>query len=97
MRLSKGPASVSELAKPFEMAMPTFLQHLRVLEGSGLVSTQKKGRVRTCEMRTEALTATEAWLAEQRTVWEARLDRMEAYAIDLQAKDEKHGKRKRSK
>lgn len=94
-RLSKGPASVSDLVAPFHMAMPTLLQHIRVLEKSGLVSTEKTGRVRTCAMRPSAFSAAEGWLAEQRTLWEGRLDRMEAYVTDLNAKEMRHGKSKK--
>lgn len=83
-RLSTGPASVSELAQPFEMALPSFMQHLKVLEGSGLVSTQKEGRVRTCEMEPAALTTAQDWIAEQKALWEGRLDRLEAYLDDIQ-------------
>ena len=82
-RLSQGAASVSELAQPFEMALPSFLQHLRVLEDSGLVRSTKAGRVRTCEMRSEPLTSAERWIADQRKVWEGRLDRLAAYLDDL--------------
>ncbi len=85
MRLSLKPASVSELAEPFAMAMPTILQHIRVLEASGLIETEKIGRVRMCKLRIEAMRETEQWLAAQRAVWEHRLDRMEAYVNNLQA------------
>ena len=84
MRLTRGPASVGELAEPFAMAMPTLLQHVRVLEKSGLIETEKTGRVRTCALQAEALAGTEQWLAHQRAVWEQRLDRMEAYVLALQ-------------
>jgi DNA-binding transcriptional ArsR family regulator len=94
MRLSQGPASVTELSKPFEMAMPTLLQHIRVLEDSGLVGTQKVGRVRTCEINQQAFSATQTWLEKQRLIWESRLDRFEAYAASLHAKENNHGKRK---
>src|SRR5918996_284339 len=87
-RLSRGPASVSELAKPFSMAMPSLLQHLQVLEGSRLIRTKKIGRVRRCEMRPSALGIAEAWIAEQRAIWEGRLDRMEAHVASLQHKGE---------
>ena len=86
-RLGRGPASVSELAQPFEMALPSFLQHLQVLEESGLVKSKKKGRVRTCEIRPKQLSKAERWLAGQRKVWEDRLDRLEAYLDDLQSKE----------
>jgi DNA-binding transcriptional ArsR family regulator len=94
MRLSEGPASVTELSKPFEMAMPTLLQHIRVLEDSGLIDTEKVGRVRTCEINQKAFDATQSWLERQRAIWAGRLDRMEAYAASLQAKEYSHGKRK---
>jgi DNA-binding transcriptional ArsR family regulator len=95
LRLSQGPASVTELAKPFEMALPTLLQHIRVLEDSGLIGTEKAGRVRTCEINQKAFDATQSWLEKQRAIWESRLDRLEAYAASLQAKEYKHGKRKK--
>jgi DNA-binding transcriptional ArsR family regulator len=78
-RLGRGPASVTELAEPLAMALPTVLQHLRVLEGSGLVRTEKVGRVRTCRIEPAALTAAEHWLAQRRATWERRLDRLGAY------------------
>ena len=84
-RLSRGPASVSELAQPFEMALPSFLQHLKVLEGSGLVRSYKQGRVRTCEIEPQPLTQAQDWIAEQRALWEGRLDRLESYLNDLQS------------
>ena len=92
-RLSRGPATVSELAKPFAMAMPSLLQHLRVLEDSRLIRSEKAGRVRTCEMQPLALSVAEGWLAEQRALWQGRLDRMEAYVATLKSKERKHGKR----
>jgi DNA-binding transcriptional ArsR family regulator len=95
-RLTRGPASVGELAAPFAMAMPTLLQHVRVLERSGLIGTEKVGRVRTCSLQAQALAETEQWLASQRAVWEQRLDRMESYVLALQAtKVKKNARRKR--
>lgn len=88
-RLTTGPASVSELAQPFEMALPSFMQHLKVLEGSGLVSTQKQGRVRTCAMETQALSTAQDWIVEQKALWEGRLDRLESYLGGLQASTNK--------
>ncbi len=88
-QLSQGPASVKELAKPFEMALPSFLQHLRVLEESGLLRSQKVGRVRTCEMQPSPLGEAEDWIARQRAIWEARFERLEAYLAELQAKERK--------
>ena len=95
MRLTIGPASVGELSEPFAMAMPTLLQHIRVLEMSGLIETEKIGRVRTCSLQAEVLTGTEQWLASQRAVWEQRLDRMEAYVVALHATKVRHARRKR--
>ena len=94
MRLNESPAGVSDLFKRMPMAMPSLLKHIRVLEDSGLVTTSKAGRVRTCEIRKEALALTEAWLAQQRAIWEARLDRMEAYVLTLQEKEKKRANRK---
>lgn len=84
-RLARGPRTVTELARAFTMALPTFMAHLRILERSGLIHTQKVGRVRTCTLDTRMLSATEAWMAEQRQVWEGRLDRMDDYVRRLHA------------
>ena len=86
-RLSRGPASVSELAKPLSISLPAVLQHLQALEASGLVRSEKKGRVRTCRLEPKALSAAEAWIAEQRALWEGRLDRLEDFLADMQAKE----------
>src|SRR5258705_6761118 len=75
-RLARGPASVSELAKPLTMSLPAVVQHLAVLEASGLVRSQKVGRVRTCRIEPQALTLAERWLGERRTSWERRFDRL---------------------
>ena len=83
-RLSRGPASVSELAKPLPMSLPAVLQHLKALEDSGLISTQKKGRVRTARLEGSALSEAERWLNDRRREWEARLDRFEQYLEELQ-------------
>jgi len=77
-QLSKGPASISELAKPFDMALPSFMKHIRLLEESGWILTRKEGRVRTCTIGKKAFTAADAWLSEQRALWEARFDRLDA-------------------
>ena len=82
-RLSRGPASVSELAKPLPMSLPAVMQHLRALEHSGLVRSEKKGRVRTVRMEPNALGAAESWIAERRSEWEAQLDRFEEYLSTL--------------
>ena len=73
-RLMRGPASVSELAKPFDMAGPSFLKHLRVLEEAGLARSEKKGRVRTVTLRPAALRWVEKWVARHHGLWERRLD-----------------------
>ena len=78
-RLLQGPASVKELAAPFDMGLPSFMKHLRVLEESDLIRTAKAGRVRTCHVNAEQLAAAESWLSEQRTLWEARTDRLAHY------------------
>ena len=75
-RLSRGPASVGELARPLAMSLPAVVQHLAVLEGSGLVRSEKVGRVRTCRIEPAALGTAERWIAERRTLWEHRLDRL---------------------
>jgi DNA-binding transcriptional ArsR family regulator len=75
-RLCRGPASVSELAKPLAMSLPAVVQHLQVLEQSGLVRSEKVGRVRTCRVETRALRTAEHWINERRTLWERRLDRL---------------------
>lgn len=90
-RLVRGPATVSELAEPAAMALPTFVQHLKVLEESGLIRSVKKGRVRTCELEPEALQRVEGWAAEQRRYWEARFDRLEAYLEEMKAKEKSDG------
>src|SRR5215203_2131736 len=75
-RLSRGPASVSELAEPLAMTLSAVVQHLAVLEASGLVRSEKVGRVRTCRVEPEPLRSAEAWLVDRRTTWERRLDRL---------------------
>lgn len=75
-RLSRGPASVSELAKPLAMSLPAVVQHLQVLESSGLVTSAKRGRVRTCHLNPVVLQTAEQWITERRAGWEQRLDRL---------------------
>ena len=86
-RLNRSPASVSELAEPFEMALPSFIEHLKVLEVCGLVRSQKTGRVRTYQLAPEPLKLAENWLAEQRTLWERRLDQFDAYVMTLKEQE----------
>ena len=78
-RLSRGPATVSELAAPLPMSLPAVVQHLQVLEASGLVRSEKVGRVRTCRIEPQALGSAERWINERRTTWERRLDRLGEY------------------
>jgi DNA-binding transcriptional ArsR family regulator len=89
-RLSRGPATVTELAKPLSISLPAVMQHLAVLEASGVVTSQKIGRVRTCQVEAKALTAAERWISERRQLWERRLDRLGEY-LDETA-DEQEGK-----
>jgi DNA-binding transcriptional ArsR family regulator len=81
-RLARGPASVSELAEPLPMSLPAVVQHLRVLEDSGVVASEKVGRVRRCRIEPAALGPVEHWIAERRTSWEQRLDRLGAYLAE---------------
>jgi len=82
-RLSSGPAPMSELAQPFRMALPSFSQHLDVLENCGLVRSRKKGRVRTYQLAPKPLKAAESWMVEQRAIWETRINQLENYLNDL--------------
>lgn len=87
--LSRGPATVSELAAPFDMQLPSFVQHLSLLEQSRLVKSKKSGRVRTYELAPERFKIAEDWLAERRQEWEARLDRFDHYVRQLKEKESK--------
>ena len=82
-RLSAGSAAVSELARAFDMALPSFTQHLDVLEQSGLVRSRKVGRVRTYRLVPQPLKAAERWMAQQRALWERRLDQLDKYLMEL--------------
>ena len=86
-RLSVGPATVSELAAPFDMQLPSFVQHLSVLERSRLVRSTKRGRVRTYEIAPERFQVVDDWLAARRRLWEARLDRFDQYVKHLKEKE----------
>jgi DNA-binding transcriptional ArsR family regulator len=77
-RLSRGPASVSELAAPFEMTLAAIVQHVQVLEQSGVITTQKVGRTRTCKLEPRGLVTAERWISERRSLWERRFDRLGA-------------------
>jgi DNA-binding transcriptional ArsR family regulator len=86
-QLSAGPASVSELARPLPMSLPAVTQHLQVLEDSGLVRSEKVGRVRTCRIEPEALRPIERWIHDRRATWERRLDSLGEYLADEPAHD----------
>lgn len=87
-RLSQGPASVSELARPLDMTLSAVVQHLAVLEASGLVRSQKVGRVRTCRIEPQVFTAAERWLSERRASWERRFDRLGAFLAETASEPE---------
>lgn len=91
-RLIQGPAAVKELADPFEMGLPSFMKHIRVLEDSGLIDTEKAGRTRTCRINIDQMDAAQSWLDEQRVLWEARIDRLAAFAESMAAQSEDNGK-----
>lgn len=82
-RLADGPARVTDLAAPTGLRLPTVMRHLSVLEGAGLIATAKDGRVRTCAVVPEALDPARTWLDEQRAIWEARLDRLDAFVTNM--------------
>jgi len=86
-RLAGGPATVSELAAPFDMKLPSFVQHLSVLEQSRLVKSRKRGRVRTYEIAPKRFKVAEDWLTARRQLWEARLDQFDEYVRQLKAKE----------
>ena len=82
-RLTRSPASVSDLARPLSMSLPAVMQHLAVLEGSGLVISEKIGRVRTCRIEPRALSLAEQWINARRAEWEQKLDRLAVYLDEL--------------
>ena len=90
-RLASGPATVSELAEPLTMSLPAVLQHLQALEGSGLIRSEKKGRVRTCRLQPGVLAAAEQWLVDRRSEWEIRHDRFEEYVMKLKDEENESG------
>ena len=87
-RLAEGPASVSELARPLVMSLAAVVQHVQVLEASGLITTSKTGRTRTCVLEPDALRATEQWIADRRAAWERRLDGLGA-VLDAQVEEQR--------
>jgi DNA-binding transcriptional ArsR family regulator len=90
-RLSRGPAPVSELARPLPMSLPAAMQHLGVLEAAGLVRSQKAGRVRTCAIEPRALNQAERWINARRVEWENRLDRLGDYLKTLETEGDDNG------
>jgi DNA-binding transcriptional ArsR family regulator len=87
-RLTRGPASVTELAEPFAMSLSAVVQHLRILEASGLVRTEKLGRVRTCQIEPQALQNAEKWINDRRMLWEQRLDRLGKFLAESDEPDQ---------
>jgi len=85
-RLRRGPATVTDLAKPFDMALPSFMEHLRLLELSGLVRSKKVGRVRTVHVLPNRLAQVSSWLDQQRAIWEQRLDQLDTYVSSMEDK-----------
>lgn len=95
-RLSRGPASVSELAKPLSISLPAVMQHLQVLEACGIVRTAKVGRVRTCSVEPKMLTLAERWITDRREMWERKLDRLGDY-LDATASENDNDEKDKSK
>ena len=93
--LGRGPESVSTLAAPFAMALPSFMKHLSVLERSGVIRSNKVGRVRTCELEPKTLSHAQRWIAERRATWEARTDRMASFVENLHQENLSRAKRNR--
>jgi DNA-binding transcriptional ArsR family regulator len=88
-RLGTGSASIGELAAPFDMALPSFMKHIRYLENTGLIRTRKTGRVRTCTLERSSFDVIESWLSAQRSIWEGRTDRLERFVTthDMEASE----------
>jgi DNA-binding transcriptional ArsR family regulator len=93
-RLARGPASVSELARPLSISLPAVMQHLAVLETSGIVRTEKVGRVRTCSVEPKMLTLAERWISERRESWERKLDRLADYLDATASENDNDGESK---
>jgi DNA-binding transcriptional ArsR family regulator len=96
-RLASRECSVTELAEPFEMSMPAVSKHLRVLERAGLIARRREAQWRPCRLEARPLKGVADWAERYRHIWEQRLDRLDAYLQELQAKEKKHGRKKRGK
>ena len=96
-RLASGEASVTELAKPFEMSMPAISKHLKVLERAGLIVRRREAQWRPCRIEARRIKEVADWTERYRHIWEQRLDRLDAYLHELQAKERKHGRKQRGK
>jgi DNA-binding transcriptional ArsR family regulator len=96
-RLTAGECSVTELAEPFAMSMPAISKHLRVLERAGLVARGRQAQWRPCRIKAAPLKEVAEWAESYRHIWEQRLDRLEAYLQELQAKEKSHGRKPRRK
>ena len=86
-RLSRGPATVGELAEPFDMALPSFMKHMGILERTGLVRSRKRGRIRTCTLQQKSLAAAERWFANQRAMWASRYQNLDSLLESLNGED----------
>jgi DNA-binding transcriptional ArsR family regulator len=93
-RLVLGETSVTELAKPFEMSLPAVSKHLKVLERAGLITRGREAQWRPCRIEPDALKGVDSWLAQYRQLWEERLDRLDGYLKELQAKEKPRGRRR---
>lgn len=93
--LGRGPQTVTLLAAPFDMALPSFMKHLAVLERNGLIRTHKAGRKRTCRLVPDKLSQAERWIAEQRALWEARSDGLVQFVEHLHQEEQRHARRRR--
>lgn len=87
-QLSSGPASIKELAEPFDMGLPSFLKHIKVLETGGLITSKKTGRVRTCTLNRDQLAAAEEWFNQQRVAWESRYEKLDNLLANLKGDDD---------
>ena len=92
-QLANGPASVGDLAERHRMALPSFMKHIRVLEGSKIIVSRKTGRIRICKLRRDALTAAQSWLERERRMWESRLNQLDSFVETLAAKENSRGNR----